>query len=425
MVSYPSNQHCVSKLVAMTDSHEVVASEDIFDEHGLKLLAKGMRIPHDLQDRLLMRKLRAPLESTLTLDNGISLAEVFQGALALIDEYPVLSRIAGSPGARRLLQEGCALPLPPPLVLLMTCARHSGPDSFRRSQMVAALCAGLATSRHVGPDDARALLMAAVLHDLGEVYINPEYLQDRPLLPSEWKHVAVHPRVGMMVVHNLGNLPTSVATCIDQHHERQDGSGYPAQLHGKGLHPLSPLIAVADAVGALVSRGDDADERISLALRIVPGEFDWDVSNAVIGALQGRSAPSQPMEPNATGALSAHILLERLQAADQALTRLVGQPGVPPALKDICHRTQPLLEGLTKSLRSTGILYTSELTEEDVHDQRLQFEMQQVVREVAWRMRYQARNMYLAVEALGDPSLVDKVAEVIGLHDLSGTPAQV
>lgn len=421
MVSYSSNQHCVSKLVAMSDSHEVVASEDIFDEQGFKLLAKGMRISHDLQDRLLMRKLRAPLEATLTLDNGVSLAEVFPGALALIDEIPVLNRMAGSPAARRLLKEGCTMPLPAPLVLLTTCARHSGPESFRRSQIVAALCAGLAVNRQLGVDDAKALLMAAVLHDLGEVYINPEYLQDRPLQPSEWKHVAAHPRVGMMVVRNLGNLPAAVASCIDQHHERQDGSGYPAQLHGKSLHPLSPLIAVADAVGALVSRGDDADERISLALRIVPGEFDWDASNAVIGALQGLSASGAMSALQANGALLARTLLERLQAADHALAHLLGEPGVPPALKDICHRTQPLLERLSKSLRSTGILYADELAEEDVRDHRLQFEMQQVVREVAWRMRYLARNVYLAVDSLGDHSLVDRVSEVIGLNDVSST----
>jgi HD-GYP domain-containing protein (c-di-GMP phosphodiesterase class II) len=44
-----------------------------------------------------------------------------------------------------------------------------------------------------------------------------------------------------------------VAEIVDQHHERLDGSGYPAGLRGEEILPEARVVAVADVVEAMVS----------------------------------------------------------------------------------------------------------------------------------------------------------------------------
>jgi len=420
MSSYSSNQHCVAKLVELSEHHAILASEDIYDDQGFKLLAKGARISRDLQNRLLARKLRAPLESSLTLQDGITLRDFFQEAESLIEQIPVLARIAGTPLAKSNLHDGMKLHMPPPLVLLMSCVRHTNPDSFRRAQLVAALCAGLSARLDVQPNDTMAILMAAVLHDIGEIYINPAYLcEDRHLQPAEWKHVAAHPHVGRMLVQTLTSLPQTVLSCIDQHHERHDGSGYPSQIFGQEQHPLSPIIAAADAVSALVDRGDDSGERISLALRIVPEEFDKRIVNTVVSAVHGLTDKGKPFTGTAnSNSINAKLLSDRLSLANKSLQDIATQNNDHLFFQDVCKKALALLGELEKSLRATGILDAGRLGN-DIADQNLHYEMHAIIREVAWRMRHLARNIYLAVDALGKENLLDLITEVINQLDIN------
>jgi len=47
-------------------------------------------------------------------------------------------------------------------------------------------------------------------------------------------------------------MATALAVCV-QHHERMDGTGYPAGLKGDGIHMAARVVAVADVFDALTS----------------------------------------------------------------------------------------------------------------------------------------------------------------------------
>jgi hypothetical protein len=423
MTAYSSNRHCVEKLLGLADSHAIVATEDIYDDQGFKLLAKGAAISREMQDRLLLRKLRAPLESSLTVEGGLSVADVVGGALDLIGQIPELEAVAGARAAREILRDGRSLHIPPPLMLLLTCARHADPASYRRTQIVTALCAGIAAQLEASPGETQMLLVASALHDLGEIYINPEFLQRQGrLTPREWKHVATHPHVGQLLIRSLTSLPHGVAACVGQHHERHDGSGYPAQLAREEQHFLAGWIAVADAAAALIARGETCGDRISLALRIVPEEFERAPADVLIRSLRARGKAV----PVATGSASveqAQRLLERLESAGDGLNALVA--GSPVGLVvEVCHKAAHLLEGFAKSLRATGILDAAVLSGEDIADQGLLEEMRQIVSEVTWRARNLARNIYLAVDALKDETVLAQVGAIIDLLDAAPEGAE-
>jgi len=398
MAAYSSNRHYVEKLLDLSASHSIAATEDIYDEHGMKLLAKGTKISREMQDRLLLRKLRAPLESSLAVHDGLTVGEIMQGAIDLIAEIPALAGIAGGRAAREILRDARGLHIPPPLMMLMTCARHADPDGYRRTQVVAALCAGIASEVNAPIGDAQVLMLASALHDLGEIYINPEYLQRQGhLSPREWKHVATHPHVGQLLIGNLTSLPKSVQACVGQHHERHDGSGYPSQLPRQEQHHLSGWLAVADAAAALISRGESCSNRVSLALRIVPGEFDRVAADVLIRGLQTLPDKVPAIQPSAFGLESAHRLLARLESAAEDIAQLLLND-CSGMIRGFAGQAGYLLDSFAKSLRATGILDAEILSGDDFADPKLQEEMQQIVSEVSWRMRNLARNLHLSVE---------------------------
>jgi HD-GYP domain-containing protein (c-di-GMP phosphodiesterase class II) len=100
---------------------------------------------------------------------------------------------------------------------------------------------------------------------MGKVLIEPALLNRTPTLTAEqFERLKAHTVVGYEIIRALsprmGSLPPLVA---HQHHERQDGSGYPRGLRGSHrlgenppgqIHDFGSLSAVADMYDAMVSQ---------------------------------------------------------------------------------------------------------------------------------------------------------------------------
>ena len=91
------------------------------------------------------------------------------------------------------------------------------------------VCSRLAAGLKLAERDADLLILAALVKDVGESYLNPQLIDGR--LPArEWPQVAAHPAIGHAFLTAFTDFPPVLADCVLQHHERQDGSGYPLAL---------------------------------------------------------------------------------------------------------------------------------------------------------------------------------------------------
>lgn len=106
---------------------------------------------------------------------------------------------------------------------------------------------GLAAEKH------RDLWLGAVLHDVGMIAV-PEVVINKPgpLTPEEWRLVREHPLVGSRLVQGVPSLEPARPGIL-HHHERWDGSGYPAGLKGDEISLEGRVLAVADAFAAMLS----------------------------------------------------------------------------------------------------------------------------------------------------------------------------
>jgi putative nucleotidyltransferase with HDIG domain len=100
----------------------------------------------------------------------------------------------------------------------------------------------------------KALERGALLHDIGKIGISDTILhKPGKLTEDEWKIMRVHPDIGARIVERIPFLQEALPV-IRYHHERWDGSGYPAGLQGEAIPIQARIFAVADVFDALTSK---------------------------------------------------------------------------------------------------------------------------------------------------------------------------
>lgn len=411
------NPYCLEHIVGLSETKDVIAAEDIFDDNGVKLWAKGGRVSRELQQKLLKRKLAQPLEIALTVDNAVSFPSVIDDSLALLETNPMLNKIAGHRDALFLLRDMRSIPLPPSVSLLLTATRERQRSTFDHNLYAVLISLGIGSRLKMSSQDAQTLLLASLLHDLGEMYINPEYLHSQHrLAPKDWKYVAAHPVIGRMLIKDLTKLPAAVGECVAMHHERLDGSGYPNHVGRSQPNRLGAWLAVADSVAAIVARGGaGCASRVGLALRIVPEEFDRDAVSAVLQAMH--DCPDDDSATDTSGCIER--AQKALQRMDRAMTAANGavSSAQDSFTRQAASEVVGVLGNVRKSIHATGILDAGQLGTL-IDDPHVQTEIFQVIKEVEWRLRNMARNIHLRAEVQGGGVAVQALASVIEALDL-------
>ena len=140
-------------------------------------------------------------------------------------------------------------------------------DRFERyenphAQRVAAIADEIAHAFHLARHDRGSLYAAALLHDLGEVAMEREYIQaDRALTAEERNDLARHPVIGEREASRVG-ADRAAQLLVRWHHEWWNGGGYPDALRREEIPLTARILRVADSYAALT---DDRPFRPSLS----------------------------------------------------------------------------------------------------------------------------------------------------------------
>ncbi|MBV9168696.1 MAG: CHASE2 domain-containing protein [Chloroflexi bacterium] len=198
----------------------------------------------------------------------------------------------------------------------------------RHLERMAFLCEKLALAAGLSRREARLVRQASALHDVGKIAIPDHVLLNTGRLESQEREIMnQHAESGAQM---LDGSPTSLVQIAQMialtHHERWDGTGYPAGLSGEQIPLPGRICAICDVFDALVSRrrykqpwgleaalaeieqgaGCQFDPRLTkLFLRIAPRLYrqlaasgDPDLSD-LPGAEEAYADPHIPAEPSA------------------------------------------------------------------------------------------------------------------------------
>ena len=100
----------------------------------------------------------------------------------------------------------------------------------------------------------RELAIGGLLHDIGKLSVPTEILQKPGALDDDERAVIEkHPIWGIRLLAELGGFSGCVRRLVRDHHERLDGSGYPAGLREDEIQLDARILAVCDVYDALIS----------------------------------------------------------------------------------------------------------------------------------------------------------------------------
>ncbi|MEO6422212.1 MAG: HD domain-containing phosphohydrolase, partial [Candidatus Nitrotoga sp.] len=248
------NPHYLERVVDLSRNYDVSASEDIYDANGMKLLAKGTKIALGVQEKLIRHKLKKPLEKSVSLADGVTIHKVVEIAKQLLEEIaPLKVLLDSAPSKIFPIDPISRITLNSSTTTLLTMAYNSeGQRTFKHAVMVALISTILGIRSKCSSDEILTVAHAGLLHDVGEMYLDPEYLKPGAhLKPEDWKYVVVHPKVGQLVLQEFTTYPPKVARAVGEHHERLDGSGYPYQTAGNKISREGAIVAAAEALGGI------------------------------------------------------------------------------------------------------------------------------------------------------------------------------
>ena len=129
-------------------------------------------------------------------------------------------------------------------------------DKFERyenphAQRVAAIADEIAQQFHLARHDRGSLYAAALLHDLGEVAMERDYIQATgPLSQDERFDLSRHPVIGEREASRVG-ADRAAQLLVRWHHEWWNGCGYPDALRQNEIPLAARILRLADSYAAL------------------------------------------------------------------------------------------------------------------------------------------------------------------------------
>lgn len=238
---------------------------DTFSSRGLHVLPKGSRLQMEEIAKLIQHGVDyVDIEAVQEEPAPSSRTSIIQAAASsfdtTIDGFESLYMEALSKGSFNqsvvddILQPTLStLDKHKDVVTLLLLLDREDNYTYNHSLQVGMLSYYLASWLGYSKTECYEIGRAGYLIDIGKCRISPAIL-NKPgkLTPEEYEEIKLHTVYGYEIIQNSMNDPFTALVAL-QHHEREDGSGYPKQLTKTDIHPYAQIAAVADIYSAMTT----------------------------------------------------------------------------------------------------------------------------------------------------------------------------
>ena len=166
------------------------------------------------------------------------------------------------------------------------------PYTLGHSVRVGQLAVMIGTALGLPESQLQHLEIGGYLHDIGKIGVRDSVLLKPAALTAEERQmIEMHPRIGLDILAPV-KLAPEVIEFVAGHHEKLDGSGYPAHRHGPELSVVARIAAVADIYDALTTdrpyrRAMSIEQTLDILVReVASGHLDGDIVNTLVGLVQ-------------------------------------------------------------------------------------------------------------------------------------------
>ena len=372
---------------------QVLTTQAIFNDRGIKILEKGVQVNAGLYDRLMAHTLTIPIEDAVASVPTVNGALLRAQAQAAMREVPFFERLGADPKLRSLLLDVLEkMPLPSPMAFQLTLAYEVRPALFRHSLHMALFAAWMATGPLVMRFDVTMAAAAGLLHDIGMLHLDPILLAPRDTIHRDQRRqLYSHALISTALIERHHEYPRELLRAVREHHEFLNGSGYPLHLSHQAISPLGRILSLGELVTTILGPEREASElRLSVLLRMNRQRYDETLIERVVQNLQPHSTLHSPCvtlmgDP-----------VHRLLAIDAVLSEwpndLAQQATLGEARREVMAFMAIHVAQFRRTLATVGVA-PQQLAQlgTETRDDFLQMELTLLAQEAAWQLRSLAR----------------------------------
>lgn len=247
----PQTNQYLQHLTEVNETQEVTASEDIYNQFGVLLIAKGSRINNRAQGQLQQHRLEKELDQQIALESTLSDQQIFHKTLSLLENSTELAQLHKRNKFDDPFRHICLSGnLPLQIRQKLTVMLQQLPDLFQHSLFNGWASAMIAKEMKLKPAACREAYICGLIHDIGMLHLPTEVQTQTPLSPENWRALKSHVVIGQRCAEECG-LSSEVVQGILEHHERYDQTGYPTRKAPEKLGLLGQIVASADLLHSL------------------------------------------------------------------------------------------------------------------------------------------------------------------------------
>ena len=213
----------------------------------VKLGYNGLYIEDDLSDDIEIRDVISENLRYRTVDTVRKVFADIEGSGATVSKVEDITRVLDE-----IIDEVMGNP---DVMVNMIDLKVYDDYTFYHSTNVSILSLVIGNALNLSRGQLDKLGLAAILHDIGKVFI-PKTVLNKPgkLTLEEFEQIKQHSTLGFQYLKEKFMVPAVSYVGVLQHHEKFDGTGYPDGLHGKEISLFARIISVSDVYDALVSK---------------------------------------------------------------------------------------------------------------------------------------------------------------------------
>lgn len=155
-------------------------------------------------------------------------------------------------------------------------------DYYTYTHSVNVSVLGLLFTKYLGIDggEMQSFGTGLLLHDVGKTQIDPQIINKKERLnEEEFTKIKMHVEIGADILRQTGSVGSTSFFAIMQHHEKDNGKGYPNGLRGDEIHKHGKIAGIIDVYDALTTKRSYSDARkpfeaLKIMNREMEGSFD-------------------------------------------------------------------------------------------------------------------------------------------------------
>lgn len=256
----------VEYLSDISETHDVVAGEDIIGDNGLLLAKKGTLIKKSVADRLLLGRPSRSLDEVLHIGKCMSRQSLMADYDRLFARWKDCELVHLRNGfAAQLNQLVFRREIPYLLMARLTVMRECLRMVYVKCLFVSWISAQIADELKLSSESVYSAFFAGLFHKVGLLHIPQALAQDKfEPTPKNMAMYLEHVQLGANVIKKTGHYSAEVFEAIMHHHDGHDISGAPI-LNTSTVNPvLAQIIALGEIVYEM-RQGQDGAENASLS----------------------------------------------------------------------------------------------------------------------------------------------------------------